>query len=143
MRRRWNIALWVGFAFVLVGLVSYVPLFVPIPITRDLPWANYLLLLAGAAFLIVGLKRAFGEPERYRGKVSGPILSVLSALMIGVFCVGTLYFSKQIPVATGAPQVGQAAPAFVLSSADGKQVSLADLLKGHRGAVLIFYRGYW
>jgi hypothetical protein len=143
MRRSWNITLWVGFGIVLLGFASYIPLFALFPITRDVPWFNYLLLLAGAFFLAVGLKRAYGDTEHYRGKISGPILSVLSLLMIGVFLFGTLYASKLIPSSTGAPQVGQAAPPFVLASADGKQVSLADLLKGHRGAVLIFYRGYW
>lgn len=143
IRRRWNSALWIGFGLVLVGFASYIPVFTPFPITRDIPWVNYLLLLAGAVFLAIGLKRAYGDPEHYRGRISGPILSGISALAIGIFFLGTLYFSRQIPRSTGAPQVGQAAPPFVLASADGKQVSLADLLKDHRGAVLIFYRGYW
>jgi len=142
MDRRRNVALWIGFGIVLVGFASYIPVFVPYPITRDIPWVNYLLLAAGAVFLGLGLKRAYGDPEHYRGKVSGAILSVLSVLMIGIFFFG-LIAAKQIPSAADAPRVGQQAPKFSLASADGKQVSLDDLLKDHRGAVLIFYRGYW
>lgn len=143
MQRRWNINLWAGFAVVLLSVVSYIPLFTLFPITRDVPWANYLLFVAGALLLFIGMKRAFGDPQHYRGKISGSILSVLSLLMIGLFCFGTVYASKQIPAAANAPHVGQPAPAFTLAAADGKQITLADLLKGNRGALLIFYRGYW
>ena len=142
MDRRRNVALWVGFGIVLVGLASYIPVFVPYPITRDIPWANYLLFVAGVVFLAIGLTRAYGDPQHYRGRISGAILTVLSSMMIGVF-FWALSAAKQIPASADAPKVGQSAPPFVLTSSDGKQVSLNDLLKGHRGAVLIFYRGYW
>jgi cytochrome oxidase Cu insertion factor (SCO1/SenC/PrrC family) len=95
------------------------------------------------ALLAIGLKHAYGEPDRYRGKISGPILSVLSLLIAGFFVVGVLFLTKQLPSASEAPKAGQPAPAFTLASVDGKQVALADLLKGHRGVFLIFYRGYW
>jgi len=143
MQRRWNIHLWAGFAIVLLSVISYIPLFTLFPVTRDVPWVNYLLFIAGALLLFIGMKRAFGDPQHYRGKISGSILSVLSLLMIGVFCFGTLYASKQIPTSANAPHVGQPAPTFSLTGADGKQIALADLLKGNRGALLIFYRGYW
>ena len=143
MKRRWNISLWAGFAVVILSVVSYIPLFTLFPVTRDIPWANYLLFAAGALLLATGLKRAFGQPELYRGKISGPILGVLSLLMIGFFCFGVLYASKQIPASPDVVRVGQPAPPFTLASADGKQIALTDLLKDNRGALLIFYRGYW
>jgi hypothetical protein len=143
MKRRWNLLLWIGFGIVILGLVSYIPLFALFPITRDVPWVNYLLFFAGGLALVAGLKRAFSEPERYRGRISGSILSVLSLLLVGFFCFGMLYASKQIPAAHGSPPVGQPAPAFVLTNTDGKEVAWADLLKDNRGALLIFYRGYW
>jgi hypothetical protein len=96
MQRRWNIALWAGFGIVLLAFLSYIPLFVPFPITRDIPWVNYLLFVAGGLILVLGLKRAFREPQRYRGKISGGILSVLSLLLLGVFGFGTFYASKQM-----------------------------------------------
>ena len=135
--------MWAGFAIVVLSVISYIPVFAIFPITRDVPWVNYLLFLAGGALLALGLKRAYGEPERYRGKISGPILSALSLLIAGFFVFGVLYLTKQLPASSEAPHVGQTAPAFTLTDANGKQVSLADLLKGDRGVLLIFYRGYW
>jgi hypothetical protein len=135
--------LWAGFAIVVLSLISYLSVFYLFPITRDVPWVNYLLFLAGGALLALGLKRAYGQPERYRGKISGLILSVLSLLIAGSFVVVVLYLSKQLPASAGAPRVGQPAPTFTLTDAYAKQVSLADLLKGNRGVLLIFYRGYW
>jgi hypothetical protein len=135
--------LWAGFAIVVLSLISYFSVFYLFPITRDVPWVNYLLFLTGGALLALGLKRAYGQPERYRGKISGLILSVLSLLIAGSFVVVVLYLSKQLPASAGAPRVGQPAPTFTLTDAYAKQVSLADLLKGNRGVLLIFYRGYW
>jgi hypothetical protein len=143
LKRRWNISLWAGFAIVILSVASYIPVFAPFPITRDVPWVNYLLFVAGGILLALGLKRAYGQPDRYRGKISGPILTALSLVIAGFFIVGVVYLTKQLPSAAAALQVGQPAPAFTLANADGKQTSLADLLKGRRGAILIFYRGYW
>jgi len=46
-----------------------------------------------------------------------------------------------IPDASAAPQVGQAAPDFTLKDAHGQDFTLSSL-RGHK-AVLFFYRGYW
>lgn len=143
MKRSWNVLIWAGFGIVLVALVSYIPFFSLFPATRDIPWVNYLLFLIGGALLAVGLQRPFRDPEHHRGKISGSILAVLSALVFAFFVVSVTYFSKQIPAAGTALGAGQKAPAFALLDAAGKQVSSADLLKNHRGLVLIFYRGYW
>ena len=143
MKRRRNVLTWTGVAIVLVALVSYVPFFALFPATRDIPWANYLLFLIGGALLAAGVRRAFRNPEQYRGKISGSILAGLSAILFGLFVLSVTYFSKQIPSAETALGVNQQAPPFVLVDAAGKQVSSADLLKDHRGLVLVFYRGYW
>ena len=143
MQRRRNITIWAGFAIILVALVSYVPLFAMFPATRDVPWANYLLFLIGGALLAVGVRRAFRDPEHYRGKIRGSILASLGALLFAFFVVSITYFSKQLPSAETALGVNQKAPPFVLVDTAGKQVSSADLLKDHRGLVVLFYRGYW
>jgi hypothetical protein len=127
----------------MVALVSYIPIFTLFPVTRDIPWANYLLFLLGGGLLAVGVKRAFRDPEHYRGKISGSILAVLSVLLFGFFVGGILYFGKQIPSPERALRPGQPAPPFVLQDITGKQVASLELLKGHRAVVLIFYRGYW
>ena len=143
MKRRRNILIWTGFAVVLIAFLSYVPFFAQFPITRDIPWANYLLFLIGGVLLFVGTRRAFRDPAQYRGKISGSILSVLSAAIIALFVAGVIYLSKLIPSADTALAVGTKAPAFALLDTAGKQVTSGDLLKNHRGVVLIFYRGYW
>jgi peptidoglycan/LPS O-acetylase OafA/YrhL len=143
LKRRRNILSWAGFAIVLVALVSYIPFFALFPATRDIPWANYVLFLIGGALLAVGVRRAFRDPERYRGKVSGSILAALSFLLFAFFMATVTYFGKQIPSAATALGVSRKAPPFVLVDTTGKQVSSAGLLNDHRGLVLVFYRGYW
>jgi hypothetical protein len=143
VKRHWNISIWAGFAIVIAAIVSYVPLFVMFPVTRDVPWANYLLFIAGGGLLAVGLLRAFRDPEHYRGKVSGSILGGLSVLLCALFVVGLPYMGRQIPSAESALRVGQPAPSFTLLDIAGKQSASSDLLNSHRAVVLVFYRGCW
>ena len=142
MKRR-NILLWVGFVLVLLAVGTYIPIFTLFPVTRDVPWVNYLLFAAGGVFFALGLRRAFGQPELYRGKVLGSILAGLSLALVGLFSYGVFYAAKDLPAAATAVPVGRTAPDFTLSSADGRQISLSDQLKTTRAVVLIFYRGYW
>jgi len=152
MNRRWNSSIWVGFILVLAGLLSYIPFFVLFPVTRDFPLANLLLFGAGGVLLARGLKRAFGRSEIYRGRIAGPILAALSTIGVGLFGYGIFFQARQLPSSAAAPQLGQKAPDFTLSDQDGKPVRLAELLSSPlpgaastsaKGALLIFYRGYW
>jgi len=101
--------------------------------------------------LFVGLKRAFGQPQQYRGKIAGPILGTLSLLIVGVFCFAVFYQTRLLPASTGAPRVGQKAPEFVLPDTNNNPVTLssllssasADTLARPKGVLLVFYRGYW
>ena len=141
MKRKWNGPLWVGFVVAVGGLFSY-EFFARFPITRDFPWANLLLFGIGAALLLVGLFRAFGRPQLYRGKVLGPIFTAIALLLFAFFSYEIFYVLKQVPLSAQAPRVGEEAPEFSLPDQDGKQMTLADLLSPN-GAVLIFYRGHW
>ena len=143
MKRRHNILLWAGFVLVLLAVGTYIPIFAVYAATRDVPWVNYSLFAAGGVLLVLGLRRAFGHPEIYRGKVLGSILASLSFLLFVFFCSGILYFSKAIPASETAVRVGQSAPDFNLANWDGKRVSMSDAVKNNRAVVLIFYRGYW
>lgn len=152
MKRRWNFSLWAGFLLVVAGLVSYVPIFALFPNTRDFPWVNLVLMAGGAFLLFTGLRRAFRQPELYRGKILGSILAAVSLAGIGFFNFGLFYLARQLPPATGAPSAGQKAPDFTLSDQNGKAVTLAELLASApagaanakaSGALLIFYRGHW
>ncbi|MBZ5575866.1 MAG: hypothetical protein LAP40_04825 [Acidobacteriia bacterium] len=143
MKRHWNVPIWAGFALVIAAVASYVPVFAVFPVTRDVPWVNYLLFLAGGWLLAAGLRRAFRDPEHYRGKIAGSILGGLSIVLCGVFVVGILYFGKQIPSSLNALRTGQSAPSFTLRDTAGKPVASSELLKSHRALLLVFYRGYW
>jgi hypothetical protein len=143
MKRRWNWSLWAGFLLVLAGLLSYVPVFAHFPVTRDFPWVNLLMFAAGGALLVAGLMRAYRQPQLYRGRITGPVLAVLSVLGIGFFCYGLFYVARQLPESAAAPRVGQRAPDFTLPDHDGNPLALADLLEKSNAALLIFYRGYW
>jgi hypothetical protein len=153
-KRSWNPPVWAGFLLTIAAFLSYVLFFYRYPVTRDIPWVNWLLFSAGMALLIVGLRRAFGKPQLYRGKIFGPILTTLSLLVLGLFAATIFYFSKQLPQSAAAPRVGSQAPGFTLADTQGNSVTLASLLSSPidpgnpaspkpKGVVLIFYRGYW
>ncbi|HEX5229443.1 MAG TPA: hypothetical protein VFW44_17135 [Bryobacteraceae bacterium] len=143
MTRHRNLLSWIGFVIVIAAVVSYIPLFAVFPATRDVPWVNYLLLVLGGLVLAAGVRRAYRDPERYRGKVSGVVLAMLSVVLAGIFVYGVTFASKAIPASESALRAGKAAPSFTLADAAGNQVSSSDLLKNHRAVVLVFYRGYW
>ena len=148
-KRNWHV--WIGFLLCVAGFLSYPLFFARYPVTRDVPWANFLILGAGAVCLISGLRRAFAQPDQYKGKVAGSILGALSLALVGSFCFLIFYASKQLPKSAGAPKVGDKAPDFVLTDTNHKQVSLASLFaspmpgtqKPPKGVFLVFYRGYW
>jgi hypothetical protein len=142
MKRKWNWPIWVGFVVAIAGLVSY-EFFARFPITRDFPWLNLLLFGVGAALLIVGLFRAFGRPQLYRGKIFGSIFTAIAVLLFAFFNYEIFYVLRQVPASVGAPHIGQKAPDFTLLDQNGKPVSLSDLFSNSNGAVLIVYRGFW
>jgi hypothetical protein len=143
MKRRVNLFIWLGFLIVVASFLSYIPFFALFESTRDVPWVNYLLFVVGGALLGVGIRRAFRDPEHYRGKVSGSLLGALSLLMASLFVAFILYGGKHIPGSETALRVGQTAPPLTLADTSGKLVSSADLLKTHKALLLVFYRGYW
>jgi hypothetical protein len=148
-KRRPNAPLWLGFLVTMFAFLSYIPIFARFPVTRDVPWANYLLFALGLGLVLVGLLRAFRQPAVYRGKIAGPILATLSVAALAFFCFTILSLGKHLPASAQAPKVGQKAPDFALNEINGATVSLASLLStpvaSHppKGVLLVFYRGYW
>jgi hypothetical protein len=153
-RLRWNWPVWLGLLLSIVAFLSYFTVFARFPVTRNVPWANFLLFGAGAAFLGAGLRRVFAGAQPFRGKIVSSILALLSVSIFGAFCFVIFYGTKQLPASHGSPKIGQRAPEFVLRDTHGSLVSLSNLLSTpldpsipSRGApktvLLIFYRGYW
>lgn len=139
-----------GFLVCVVAFLSYFYVFSRFAVTRDVPWAAWLLFALGLGLLAAGLARPYRQPERYRGRVAGPILGVLSLAIVGFFFFYTVVQSRQLPAAAGAPEVGERAPDFVLTDSEGRSVRLYDLVGPAAGGsgpsswvVLVFYRGYW
>ncbi|MGH8101604.1 MAG: hypothetical protein ACREIW_09920 [Chthoniobacterales bacterium] len=98
------------------------------------------------------MKRAFGQPVIYHGKIFGPILAVLSLLVAGLFGYVVFCELRDLPASSGAPHVGQKAPGFTLTDQDDRPVSLGDLLSSPASdastakpsaVLVIFYRGFW
>ncbi len=148
MTRRRNFLPFAGFLICGIAFLSYPLFFSRFPATRDVPWASWLLFVLGLALAGLGLLRAFRQPEQYRGKVLGPIFSVLSLAFLGLFVFMTMVMARQLPESAGAPQVGEKAPGFTLQDTQGRPVQLANLLEPQAGSsgswvLLIFYRGYW
>lgn len=151
-KRKWNWRIWSGFLLGVAAVPGYFLFFAKFPITRNVPWASW-LMFAGAGWLLwAGLRRAFASPELVRGRIAGPILAVLSLGAAGLFGYETLYASRQLPAAAAAPGVGDRAPEFMLADTSGKMVALSTLLSEPipgrvggkpRGVLLVFYRGYW
>ena len=152
VKRKWNWPIWSGFLLAVAAVPSYFLFFARFPITRNVPWANWLMFAAAGGLLVAGVRSAFANPEVYRGKIVGLILAVLSFGAAGLFAYATLYASRQLPVAADAPAVGDRAPEFALADTTGRMVALSMLLSEPmpgiqggkpRGVLLIFYRGYW
>ena len=135
--KRANWPLWTGFFLALIAFISYFTFFVRFPITRDVPWANYLLFVIAIALLVSGVRRA---PR----KVIASIVAVLGTAVFVFFTIIVVVGTKKVPASHGAPQVGQKAPDFALLDSNRQLVTLSNILASSpRGAVLIFYRGYW
>lgn len=151
-KRNWYPLL--GFLLSLLAFFSYFLFFARFPVTRDLPWATALLFLAALALGVAGLRRAYAAQPAGRGRITAPLLTVLTLLVAGFFTFYVAHVSRQLPASTGAPQVGQKAPEFTLPDIQGRPVALSALLTQPlsaqggpatppRAVLLVFYRGYW
>jgi len=132
---RWNWPLWTGLILSVIAFLSYFFFFALFPITRDIPWANFLLFAVAIALLVAGIRR---------GRIVAWIAGVLGIGIAVFFTVVVFVGTKHLPPSHGAPRVGQKAPDFTLLDTNRKPVSLSQVLStAPRGAVLVFYRGYW
>ena len=147
--RKFNWEIWIGFLLCVFALLSYPFLFVNWAVTRDFPWANLILFAVAALLVFLGIRRAFASNRSRLSKIVASGVATLSVLIIALFIFAAFVASRWLPPSTGAPQVAQKAPDFSLIDTTNRTVSLNELLsqpingKPTRGALLIFYRGYW
>jgi hypothetical protein len=152
IQRQRNVPLWLGTVLILLTVVSTVPQFYGLKFAPGiLPWLGLLLPAAAVFCFVVGVSRAFKQPQIYRGKTLGSILSFL-AIMFFAGSVWLYTHARDLPKSASAPKVGQKAPDFTLKDTTGQPVTLAQMLsipidsasgKAPKAVLLIFYRGYW
>jgi hypothetical protein len=146
--RRSNLSPWWGLLLALGAIGCNVVLFVGSPAQSAMPVLSLVFAIAALIFLVIGLKRAFGQPQIYRGKVLTVVLTAVALFPVALTAFAFVA-SRKLPNTTAAPQVGQKVPDFTLADTSGKPVSLDQLLSTSSGAqapkavLLIFYRGYW
>jgi hypothetical protein len=147
--RRRNGLLWAGGLLIVVALLSNILFFLRLPGEIVFPWLNLVLFVVPVVLFVMGLRRAITQPEIYRGKVGGWILTGLSVFLLA-FAAFAHYKSRELPDASSAPQIGAKAPDFVLPDTGGKVLGLHDLLSTPmengappKAVLLVFYRGYW
>ena len=147
IKKQINTALWLGLLITVLAVLSNLLYFLKVP-AAALPWINLTLPAIGLIFLLIGLVRAIGQSQIYRGKIWGSIAAGLAAL----FLAGSAWLfveARKIPHSVGAPQVGQRVPDFTLPDSNGQPVALAQLFAASPGmpqpkaVLLVFYRGYW
>ena len=147
--KRINWQLWLGFLLSVFAFLSYPLVFVNWASTRDFPWANLVLFVVAALLLFMGIRRAFAPGTRRLSKIVASVVATLSVLIIVMFLFAAFVAARWLPPSTGAPQVAQKAPDFSLTDTTNQTVSLTELLsqpingRPAKGALLIFYRGYW
>ncbi len=147
VHKRIDWALWLGSLFTVLGVLGN-GLSLRRLSSTTFTWFVVAFSVLGVVFLLLGVIPAFRQPQVYRGKLWGSILTALSMLL----CAGSVMlfvFTRHLPRSAGAPQVGQRLPEFTLPDSTGQRVSLSQLLAGAsgspppKGVLLVFYRGYW
>jgi hypothetical protein len=145
--KRRNSALWVGLLLTVLGLLTNALYFVRFP-AFIVPWLNRTLLAIGLLLLMLGLARAFRQPQVWGGRISGSLLTAI-AIFIFALSVWAHVHGRELPRSAGAPQIGEPIPDFTLPDSAGRPLSLSLLFSDPTGKVqpkavlLVFYRGYW
>src|SRR5271169_3523149 len=102
IRKQTNSALWLGLLVTVLAVLSNLLYFSKVP-AAALPWLNLTLPAIGLIFLLIGVVRAFGQSQTYRGKIWGSIAAGLAAL----FLAGAAWLfvlARKVPYSAGAPQ---------------------------------------
>jgi len=145
MQRRYNWAAWLGLGFGVLGVVGYFAWVIlaigpRVPTLRDTALVNLALVGLGLGCSLIAIRRAYGRAASHRGRVLAPLLGALNLGLAGLFVLMLFPFST-LPAAPEAPQVGEAAPDFILTDHAGNAFQLAA--QRPKNVLLVFYRGHW
>ncbi|MEO8034409.1 MAG: hypothetical protein ABI837_08240 [Acidobacteriota bacterium] len=93
--RRWNWSLWLGLMLSVAAFATYFAIFARYPVTRDIPWASFLLFAIALALLVAGVRRA-------SRKIIPVIVAFIGAGILVFFTTIILVGSKDLPLSHGA-----------------------------------------
>ena len=148
---RRNLDAWWGLLLALAAMLCNAVFFVNPPVQRTIPWLSLLLAVSALIFLARGIKRVFGRPRIYRGRILSAIVAAPSLLLVSLVLI-TFFHARAMPTSAAAPRVGQRALDFTLTDTSGQPVAFDQLFApaaddpqhtAPKEVLLIFYRGYW
>ena len=86
-RTRFNWPLWTGLALSAAAFLTYFSFFANYELTRDVPWASFLLFAIAITLGVIGIGRAFAaEPRSRARRVIASIVAFLTASVFVFFC---------------------------------------------------------
>jgi peroxiredoxin len=134
---------WVALPLSVVAFLSYPLFFLRWPITRDVPWVNFLLFGLVLLLVVVGLRRAVapGPRRALRAVLSRFPAGLSAALFVFVLFLNVIFVDAyRLPASSGAPRVGEPAPDFTLLDVNSAPVALSTILAPPaKGALIVFY----
>ena len=136
--RQRNWAPWIGLLLAVAAMLSNAGFFLGFP-GHATAWLGVVLVIAAVVCAVIGVMRAFRQPQVYRGKVSSSILGVVSLLICGLVAFASIS-SRALPSSAAAPQVGQKVPDFTLADTSGNKVSLGSVAGQSRGICASTFR---
>ncbi|HEY2495988.1 MAG TPA: hypothetical protein VGK24_02875 [Candidatus Angelobacter sp.] len=167
IERQRNRAPWIALLLAVAAIFSNAIFFLGFPGQRAIPLLSAALAIGALVYAVLGIMRAFRQPQVYSGGLSASILGVVS-LLICAFAAFVSIHSRDLPASAEAPRVGQKVPDFTLADTNGNKVSLEQLLGKTIGSplngsaastdihptptaalvppkavLLVFYRGNW
>ncbi|MFP6663296.1 MAG: hypothetical protein VCC00_03730 [Deltaproteobacteria bacterium] len=129
---------WLGPLVAVIGLVTYFTIFYRWPLTRDLPWLNFLVIAAGIALAFSGMRASPGTGWRAGVARLAVGVSLLPAALLAWY---SFVFSAQMPATDLAAGPGTELPALILLDDKGDAFHLG--MAGEKRALIVFYRGFW
>src|SRR5437660_906552 len=112
---------WLALLLALLAIGLNIGFFVGFPAQRALPWLSLLCGVAALFLSAIAARRAYSQPQLYKGKISSSIVAFL-VILVCAFLGFATFEARSLPSTAAAPQVGQEAPEFTLPDTQGNKV---------------------